>query len=131
MLETHECTDDELGFGRDISASRFYEPTKESALDVRRMTGNWHCINKNQTVNLKGYYSSVEATNLIIRLKRCDNATMNGTCDTLDAEKDLRSFYLATLTNERLFDVSLPVGRQSFEQSVITWNAISLKTPVE
>ena len=49
----------------------------------------------------------------------------------LDPEKDLRKFWIATLTNEKLFDVALPEDKQTIKQSAITWTAISLQNPIE
>lgn len=133
-IKTHVCTDGELGFGKDRDKSRFFEPKETAIQDVRRMIGNWNCVDKNQTLSLQGDFSSSEATNLLLRLRKCQNSTEEGApqvCQDLDPEKDLRKFWIATLTNEKLFDVALPEDKQTIKQSAITWTAISLQNPIE
>ena len=133
-LKTHVCTEDELGFGRDRSVSRFYDYKDTAVQDVRRMIGNWNCIDEDQKYALQGYYSSSQATNLLLRLTKCQNPTEEGApqiCEDLDPTNDLRKFWIATLTNERLFDVALPENKQTLEQAGIVWHAISIETPIE
>ena len=44
QIETHICSEDELGFTNDSEASRFYPAAPEMERDIKRMIGNWHCL---------------------------------------------------------------------------------------
>ena len=73
-LRTHECTEEELGLTKDTQAAKFYPPQPESAIDVKRIVGNWHCLDEEQDTpfDLYGDYDSGTAQALRINIMLCD-----------------------------------------------------------
>jgi len=62
-LRTHVCTEEELGLVNNRGEEALFYPINEVfEKDARRMVGNWQCFDKNQPLDLQGFYSSARAT---------------------------------------------------------------------
>ena len=74
-LKTHPCSAEEVGVSAtNKHLAKFYPPQPESAIDVKRILGNWHCLDEEQDrpFDLFGNYDSGKAQALRINLMLCN-----------------------------------------------------------
>ena len=104
-IETHVCSDEELGLLEDKESSRFFEIYPNNLKDVQTYKKKLYCTD--EKLKLQGDYNSERARRIELYFEKCSNQNVlpQGTCHSeQEITKYLQRKFIIVLQNEVKFN---------------------------
>ena len=127
-VDIRPCTRQELGLDPDaMDTSKFYKTHPSSEAYLSRYWKKLSCYD--EQVDIQGDYQSDRASNLMINVVRCNNATRREDEPPCKSEQEITSWlkrkFVLTLNNQRRFEQSnYDQGTVVYDVAHFVWNPI-------
>lgn len=101
ILDTHYCSQEELGLTKDSSNSKFMPLNTSSESTFRKTSSKYLCI-KDEDYYINGNYDSDQAHHIRVHLKRCEGHESCKDRDEIDSK--INKLFIILLSNRISFD---------------------------